>query len=155
MTTPVAIVPVMYDSVDLCPDDLSMFFRITQGLNEPPDVRGVDVVVPGLDGQVTRPRRVDTLRIVLFGHVMGVGADQATRQAAFRTKIRYLRDTLFAVDRAAAELAASLEDGDVATIDARPLPGMIVNELVPSEFAEVSIELLSVTPDWTYAPVGS
>jgi hypothetical protein len=155
MTTPVAIVPVTFDSVDLCPDDLSRFFRITQGLNEPPDLRGVDVVVPGLDGQVTRPRRANTLRIVLFGHVMGVGSTQGDRRSSFRTEMAYLRDDLFSPARTAAELAATLENGLIATLDARPLPGMMVNELVPSEFAEVSIELLSVTPDWTYTLAGS
>lgn len=149
-----AIIPVTFDAVDLCPDDLSAFLQITQGLNETPEVRGQDIVIPYLAGQASRPRRAHALKIVLTGFIRGIGATETDRRVSYRTTMRYWRDTLFDPTRTAAVLAATLEDGTIASLDARPL-SMIVSEQVPSEYADVSIELLSVTPDWAYDAPGS
>lgn len=153
MTHPAATIPLTYGGEDLQAADLSLFLEITQGLNELPEVRGRDVLIPYLDGQRPRPRRPDTLRLVLAGHVMGNGAAAAARQADYRTTMRAL-GVLFDTARDPADLVATLEDGATATISARPL-SIMANEQVPSEFAKVSIELLSIDPEWTYSVAGS
>lgn len=152
MTSP-AIIDLTFDGDSLQLTDLSLFLTITFGLNEPPEVRGEDVTIPYLAGQVPRPRRAHNRRIVLEGHVRGEGADQAAQRAGYRALVRYLND-LFDTARMPADLVASLEDGSTATIAARPL-NMIVTERVASEFASLSIELLSVAPNWTYDEAGS
>jgi hypothetical protein len=152
MTTGVAAIPLTYDGADLQAADLSLFLEITQGLSDGLEVRGKDIVIPYRDGQWSRPRRVDTRRLVLTGHVMGVAATTEEARGTFRSIMRYLSDELFALDRDPADLVAALEFGLAATIAARPL-SIVIAEQVPSEFARVSVELLSVGPDWAYDPI--
>lgn len=153
MTSPLGIIGLTYDTDDLQLSDLTLFLTITYGLNEPAEPRGRDVLVPYLNGQVARPRRPDTRRILLAGHVKGDGADTAARQSAYRAMVRYLND-LFSPARMPADLVASLEDGSTATLAARPLP-MVFTERVPSEWADLTVELLSIDPDWVYDEAGS
>ena len=47
-------------------------------------------------------------------------------------------------------LEATLPSGAVWTIEARPLPTMLLAQVVPS-FARIDIELMSVVPDWVAA----
>ena len=148
MTTPLASIGLTYDAVDLQAADLSIFLEITSGLNEVAAVRGKDVLVPSADGQFARNRRKDHLDILLTGVVIGNGVDQAGRRAAYRASSRFLRD-LFDPSRMPAALVASLEDGDTATILARPV-NSIWNEIVKSEYAKISVALYSVAPDWTF-----
>jgi hypothetical protein len=149
MTTALGIIPLTYDTDDLQPENLGIFLEITQGLDESPEVRGKDVTVPGLAGQIPRNRQPHQLRILLTGHVMGVGTTTAEIQSSYRTLARYMR-TLFRPYRLPADLVAGpLEDGSTATISARPLNTIWIPE-VPSEFSRVSVELFSVDPDWIY-----
>lgn len=153
MTTALASIGLTYDAADIQDADLGVFLEITQGLNEVPDVRGRDVVVPSLSGQIPRNRVMDTLKVVLTGYVRGNGFDQADRRADYRASSRYLR-TLFSPTRVPAALVATLEDGvTTATLTCRPL-NTIWNEVIQSEFARVSIELLAVE-DWDFSDVGS
>lgn len=156
MTTPVAAIPLTYDGDDIqlsTDDQLELLLQITMGLNEPGDVRGQDVTVPYRDGQVVRPRRFHELPIALTGHARGIGATQDLRRAAYRQLMRYLR-ALFDPARMPADLVAELEDGSTATIAARPKPGMVVNEIIQSEYAELSIPMVAVE-DWTIVDAGS
>jgi hypothetical protein len=146
MTSPLATIGLTYDAEDLQDFDLGIVLHITQGLNEAPDVRGKDVLVPGLDGQIPRPRRPHQLRLVLMGDVWGPGADTAARRSAYRVNQRFLRE-LFSPARDPADLVALAEDGSTWTISARPLNTIPV-EQVPSEHATISVELLSIDPDW-------
>lgn len=151
MTSTVYPISLTYAGQDLLSSDLGLLFRITSGLGEPPSVRGHDVLVPGLPGLVSRNRVNDHLDITLLGHVMGNGIDTAARRSDYRTKVRLLR-TLFAADRAPADLVVGLEDGSTWTISARPAdPPLIwtMDELVMSEFDTVSVGLYSVEADWT------
>lgn len=142
MTSPIAAVPITFDGVDLCPDDLSWFFQIRRGLNESPNVRGKDVTIPGMAGASPRNRVNDKLPLELYGIVRASeGAEgQEAARASYRTNQRTLR-ALFAPNRARAELIALLEDGSSLMIMARPLMGSIWNEDVTSEFVTVSIPL--------------
>lgn len=152
MSTDLATIGLTYDLADIQDQDLGIFLEITQGLHEPPEVRGRDVVVPSLAGQVARNRVVHQLKIVLTGIVRGNGASQASRHTDFRSQSLFLR-TLFSPARLPAELVATLEIGSQATIQARPI-NTIWNEVVKSEFAYVSVELLALE-DWDFSGMGS
>lgn len=148
MTSPLAPIGLTYAATDLQDADLGIFLEITQGLNDSPEPRGRDVTVPGSDGQIPRNRRPHQLRLVLTGQVMGIGTTQALQRSNYRTKVKSLR-TLFSPSRQPANLVATLEDATTGTISARPL-NIIWNEIISSEYALVSVELVSVTPDWTF-----
>lgn len=156
MTSPVAIIGLTYDSTDLQDADLGLFLQIVHGLNETPEVRGTDWIVPGAAGRVPYPREADVLRIELGdGWVMGTGSTHGDQMADFRDTVKALRE-LFDPTRDPATLTALLENGDTATISARPQgASLIVNEVVPSLFAYVSVVLESVDPDWVFTPMGS
>lgn len=142
MTSPVASIGLIYDGTDLQPSDLQVFLQIVHGLNEPPSVRGSDYVVPALAGRVEANRVNDVLQIILEGFVRANPSETTTSAArsSFRSNAQAIR-TLFAPNRARAALVATLEDGTVMSISARPLPGQMWSEPVISEFAQVSIEL--------------
>lgn len=156
MTSAVAPVGLVFDSVDL--QDLDgLFLEITQGLSDSPSsVRGVDVTVPGTDGQTSRPRRFHERRLVLSGFVRGSGATHSDRQADYRGNIRAMLD-LFETGGGASyappDLVATLEDGSIATIAARATSVVSV-EVVSGEYANVSVELLAVE-EWAYETPGS
>ena len=52
MTSPVATIALSYDNVDLQESDLGIFLQIVRGLNEVPDVRGKDWIVPSTAGRI-------------------------------------------------------------------------------------------------------
>lgn len=147
MTSFLAAIGLTFDGNDLQPSDGSLFLEITSGLNEPPEVRGVDVVVPASAGQIPRTRKPDRLTIVLTGYVQGIGADQDASRIAFRTVVDNVRG-LFDTAADPADIVATMEDGSTRTNTARTM-NVIWNEVIKSEFATVSVELLSVVPDWT------
>lgn len=148
MTSAVASVALTYAGTDIQLADLSIFFQIIHGLNETPSVRGTDTTVPALAGTVEGNRVKHLLPIVLEGIVRAdpTTTTTATARASYRAKELIVR-ALFAPDRARANLVATLEDATTKTISARPMPGMIWNELVQSELAFVSIELEG-SGDW-------
>jgi hypothetical protein len=155
MTTPISKVGVIYDSQDVQFSDLQVFLQITKGLNETPNVRGKDSIVPALAGRVERNRINDIIPIELKGFVRADPSltTQGLIEASFRANVNFLR-TLFATNRDRADLIAILEDGNTATISALPVPGAIWVERVPSEFSEVSIPLEGYD-DWTIEEQGS
>jgi len=149
MTSPIATIALTFDGIDLQRSDLQVFLEIVHGLNETPSVRGTDTIVPGLAGRIEGNRINDVLPITLEGLVRADPTTTTTSAAiaSFRDNMQSIR-TLFASNRARANLVATLEDGTTATISARPLPGIIANDTVKSEFANVSIELEG-SGDWT------
>jgi hypothetical protein len=154
MTTAAAAIGLTYKAIDIQAPDFSIFLEITQGLDDSPDVRGVDVTVPAADEQTARPRRFHQRKILLAGHVMGNGSDQATARANYRLS-RQVLSALFDATAAPGDLVATLEDGSTATIPCRTLPGgLAAIEVIPSEYARLSIELLAIE-DWTIEVLGS
>ena len=69
------------DGVDLTRSDGKIIFRVTRGLDEVPEVRGVDTIVPSLQGRIPRDRRLDRLIIEAEGMVMGTGASETAQRA--------------------------------------------------------------------------
>lgn len=147
MTSAIAPIGLAYDGVDVQTSDLQIFLEIIWGTT--PSVRGSDVIVPGLAGRIEGNRINDLLVIPLEGLVRANPATTttATARASFRDNVQTVR-SLFAPNRARANLVATLEDGTTATISARPLPGIIVAEVIASEVARISIEL-EAYGDWT------
>jgi hypothetical protein len=145
----ISIRPTSYAGTALETASLSLYLEVTYGLNEQPDVRGKDSVVPHLAGQIPRNRMAHDRRILLTGWVAGDGATDALAKASFQDTFDTL-SVLFASDRDVANLVVTAPDATTRTISARPL-NIVVKEIVPSQFAEVTVELLSVAPHWTVA----
>jgi hypothetical protein len=142
MTTAVSTVGLEYDSFDLQPSDLSVYFKVLRGLWEPPAVRGTDTVIPAAEGRFEGNRVNDVQRIELRGWVRAVPSiDTVVADAidSYQTAFRALR-VLFANDRDRAALVATLRDGTVLSISARPM-NMVIAEDIEGWFSNVSIEL--------------
>lgn len=120
MTTPIASVALTYGGTDLQPEELGFHLQIASGLDDSPDVRGDDVLIPYLPGKLPRPRRFDHRRIVLEGMVRGLGTTEAERRSDYRATRRGLA-VLFDPAAVPADLVATLEDGYTATIACRAL----------------------------------
>lgn len=153
MTNAAAVIGLDYGGTDLQENPFGIFLEVIRGLNETPAVRGVDVTVPGRDGQVAGSRVVHVLPIELEGYIAGQGSDEDTARADFatmRTQLKALFDPT--VSRT---LTATLEDGSTATITARALGGgMLWAQIVPA-CARLNVTLESVDPEWVVTPAGS
>jgi hypothetical protein len=148
VTNAVAIIGLTYDGTDIQAADFGVFLELVRGLNEPPAVRGVDLIVPSRAGRIVRNREADALTIELRGYVMGSGSTEALQRISFRTNAKIVR-ALFDTSAEPADLVASLEDSTTATISARTL-NSIWDQTDPWT-AAVSIELESVDPEWVVA----
>lgn len=145
MSTNAAVVGLTFDGTDI--QDLDgIFLEITRGLVEPPEVRGVDLIVPAYAGRIVRNRVGDRLSIILEGWVRGVASDEDSDRADFVINRAAFR-TLFDPRAEPADLVATLEDGSSQTIAARTL-NVVPEQIVPS-FMRVNVEMESVDPDWT------
>lgn len=140
--------PTAYDSTDLERTDLSLYLEIVEGLYGPPDVRGKDSIVPHLAGAIARNRKGNSRRLILKGWVAGVDTTEALARAHYQNTMDELA-ILFATDRAPANVVVTAADSTTRTIAARPLNWIITKETVPGLAAELSVELLSVAPNWT------
>lgn len=142
MTSPLASVALFYDGVDLQQADLQIFLEVIRGIGETPTVRGLDVVIPALAGRKEYNRVNDVLAIELHGFVRADPTETTTAgaRATFAANRSTIR-TLFASDRERADLIVGLEDGTVLSVSARPMPTLLWDERVKSEFAYVNVEL--------------
>ena len=142
MTTAISTVGLEYDAFDLQPTDLSVFFKIFRGLWESPSVRGTDTVIPAAEGRFEGNRVKDLQKIELRGWVRANPAiDSVTADAidSYQTAFRAMR-VLFANDRDRADLVATLRDGTMLSIAARPM-NMIISDVIEGWFSHVSIEM--------------
>lgn len=126
---------------------------LISGLDDTPEVRGSDTVIPGSTGQVPRNRIWDHRRIELAGFIAGVGASNAAQVADIRAILEEFR-TLFDPTRSSATLSIGLEDGGTATIAARPV-NMLVPATIDTIRAQVSIVLEAVEGEWDVTVGGS
>lgn len=146
MTNAVAVVGLVYDTVDLQASDFRLFLEIERGLNEPVEVRGRDTLVPGRAGRIARARVADRLDIELRGFVFGAGANETAQRSDFAA-LRQIVRNLFDPRKMPVNLVATLENGTTATIAARPLPGILWQKVIPTHY-RISVPLESVAPDW-------
>lgn len=142
--------PTTFDGQTVQDIENGIFLVIVSGLYDGVKVRGQDVTVPYLDGQISRKRRRHERLITLAGHVRGVGDTEADRQMAYANQRAAWEDAggLFDLARDAAELRVAHPDGSESYIDCRPVTVTAVVQ-IPEEFADYTVQLLSVVPDWT------
>jgi hypothetical protein len=145
-----AVIGLTYGGTDIQNSSIGTFLEIRRGLNEIPEVRGIDTIIPSAVGRRLRNRVKDRRIIELFGYVAGTGSGEAAQRSSFRTQVAALK-ALFdpTVSRS---LVATLENGGTGTIAARTLTmiwGDAWSEDLSPSFASVSIELESVAPEWT------
>lgn len=145
MTSPVAVVGLVWDGHDLQRPDLDVFFEITEGLDDLPEFRGEDQLIPFRAGRLPGLRLPHRRPIVATGHVMGPA--DATAKAAFRGYVDELKGWL---DPTAGErgLVARFEDSSTRWINCAArniMPG----EGWASEYRAFSIEWEAVnSPFW-------
>jgi hypothetical protein len=142
MTTAISTVGLEYAATDLQPSDLSILFKVFRGLWESPSVRGTDTVIPAAEGRFEGNRVKDIQKIELRGWVRAtpsVDSDIEDAIDSYQASFIALRE-LFANDRDRADLVATLRDGTLMSIAARPL-NMVINEVIEGWFANVSIEM--------------
>lgn len=142
-----AVVPLTYDGTDIQDFEGGIWLEITVGLAETPSVRGVDTTIPASAGTLPGNRINDTLSIELRGHVRAGSSitGQSSERSDHYTNLRRVR-ALFRPDRDRAALVATLPNGTILTIQARPL-NIIANEIVQGEYTELSVSLAG-DDDW-------
>lgn len=145
MTSAAAAIGLTYRGSDVQDED-GIFLEIVRGLTEVVEVRGQDLIVPAREGQIVRNRVGNRLVIELRGWIRGVGSGETGDRADFAANRAVFR-SLFDPRLDPGDLVATLEDGSEQTIAARTL-NVISDQVVPS-FVNVSVELESVSPDWT------
>jgi hypothetical protein len=141
MPNAVAVIGLTFRGVDIQRGDFGLFLEIVRGLEELPEVRGKDTVIPGLAGRMYRNRVVDRLPVELRGMVVGNGADETAQRSDLRTNMDFAR-ALFNRTAAPGPLVATLENGATRTIVARPL-NLLKQIRIPSMY-DISVELESV-----------
>lgn len=136
------------NGVDLTRSDGRILGRVVRGLNELPEVRGKDTVVPALAGRVPRNRIADRLLIEWEGMVMGAGSTEQDQREDFRDIVDSLR-ALMDPTSDPYELVVTLEDGSTTrSITARPINIVWGDDDIPSyRVASLQWESVDAT-DW-------
>ena len=135
------------NGVDLTRSDGRILGRVVRGLNEVPEVRGKDTLIPSRSGMVPRNRKLHRLVIEWEGHVMGDGATEADQREDFRDLMDSLR-TLMNPVLDPYELVITVEDGTTRSITARPINLLPGPDDLPS-YRAVSLQWESVdAADW-------
>lgn len=145
-----------YDGTDLVTNSSGaprIMLRCVRGLDDSPEVRGSDVIVPGLAGRIAMDRKRDRRLIELAGWIMGTGSTESAQRADIRSALESLR-TLFDPARSPATLIVTLEDGGTASITARPVNMAMADDPIPT-YRQLSVELEAVGDDWVIAPATS
>jgi hypothetical protein len=146
----VGIIGLTVDATDVQQFPFGIFLELVRGLNEPPRVRGVDTVVPGLAGRIARNRTGDGFILELHGYVAGLGTSGYAQGASWRDQVNTFR-VLFDPTQDPVGVVATLEDGSTATCSARTLPTVVWVQRAPT-CAEVSVEMESLDTDWVIEP---
>ncbi len=136
------------NSVDLTRSDGTILMRVTRGLNELPEVRGTDTVIPSAAGRTPRNRVADRLVVEAEGMVMGAGMDESAQRENFRYLVSVIRALMYPT-QSPYELAVTLEDGiSVVSITARPVNVIWGEDDIPS-YRTLSCQWESVdAADW-------
>lgn len=120
-----------------------MFLELMQGLNEPPGVRGADVIVPSKVGRIQGTRVKDMVTVILEGIVWG--AQGATELSSYRVKVTAFR-ALFD-PTVSGSLVATLEDASTKTLTLARTTSVMWDPLGAS-IARVNVQLESTVGDW-------
>lgn len=124
-----------------------LVFQCIRGLDDTPEVRGYDTIIPGTAGRTARSRVRDRRIIEIEGWVIGLGSSHAAQTDDFRDAMETLR-SLFSPTASAANLVVLLEDATRSgTISCRPLNMLVDYE--GSVAARVNVELEAIGGDWS------
>jgi hypothetical protein len=143
MTSPIAVIGLTYDGYDLQRADLDIFFQITEGLDDLPETRGSDDLIPFRVGRLPVPRIADRRPVVAMGWVT---RSSTSTEAAYRAYIDDIKERLDPTGPPRT-LIVTLEDGSQRWIHAVPrnlLPG----DALGSDFRAFSIEWEALDPYW-------
>jgi hypothetical protein len=128
---------------------------IVKGLHEPAEVRGADITVPGMEGQMAGNRKHHVREVLIEGFIRGVGSTVAEKQESFHTTTATIMATL---DRALAEGVLSvnggdygLPDGETWTLNARCADAIGSDMQASWTFQTWSIKLFSLDTEWESA----
>ena len=147
------VVGLSYDSETLTRADLRWWGQIVSGLHDGLETRGSETTIPKSPGVIARTRRRHMRHVVLSILIQG---DWAMGLEAARADARNAQlelEELFDPTRSAADLVATLENGELATLLCRPDPPSFA-QLVPEEptIVTMSVELATTSnPDWVYS----
>ena len=147
---PVVLTNLEFNATDLQRSDLSVHLDIVMGLNDGIQVRGVDTVIPGLEGVVPRSRILGARNVQLVGWLQPPGATEAVRLAAAQALLDELT-TLFDPTMDPATLTGVARDGSTRSIDCRPETGPIFEEWDVLGVYRVSVSLIAADPTWDVA----
>lgn len=135
--------------VDLTRSDGRLLFQPTRGLNDVPEVRGIDTIVPGLPGRVPRDRVLDRLVVEAEGMVIGAGSTESAQRTDFRALVDDIR-ALMDPTQSPYDIVITVEDGSSRTITARPVNVVWGPADLPSyRTASLQWEGVDAT-DWTF-----
>lgn len=141
MTSPVAVVGLKWDGYDIQRADLDVFLEITEGLDELPELRTHQQVIPFRHGQRADMSYAHARPIVLSGLISGPSGNERSAYRAYVDEVK----ASFSPFRTGL-LVATLEDGTTRWIHAMPLD-MRYTPIVPGA-SNVSIELIAHDPFW-------
>jgi len=143
MTSPVAVIGLVYDGFDLQRADLDIMFQITEGLDELPETRGSDDLIPFRHGRLAQDRMADRRPVVAVGWVT---RPSTSDPIAYRAYVDALKERLDPTGLPRL-LVATLEDGTLRWISAVPRD-LIGGPALGSDFRPFSIEWEAVDPYW-------
>lgn len=122
----------------------TIYLELMRGYFEPPSVRGEDIIIPGADGRTTRTRRADQRYVLLEGYVTGSSAaNWNTNVAALMAKLDGSLVNLVVADN-------YLGSTGTHTLAVRCVSPPVGGEPTYGVLYQAwSVELLSVSPDWS------
>lgn len=144
MTSPVAVIGLIWDGFDLQRPDLDILFEITEGLDSLPEMRGEDQVIPFRSGRLAAPRLADRRPVVVTGWIAGPAGSSAA--VIYRGYLDSLKSRLDPTGPPGI-LVATLEDGSKRWISAVPR-NLIGGDALGSDFRAFSIEWEALDPYW-------
>lgn len=140
------------DYVTFSGTQLRFCLRLVSGLYAGIQVRGTDVIVPGLAGRISQNRLLDRRLIEVEGFVQGIGSTEDARRDDFEAAMATLMND-FDPTLAAGSLVVHLQGGGTASIEARTLPETIEGQATIPSRLDIAFRLEAVGSDW--AVVGS
>lgn len=144
MTNAVAVIGLAWDDFELQRADLDIHFEITEGMDELPNTRGSDQVIPFRTGLLPSARMAHNRPVVAVGWV--TGPPTASAKTAYRAYVDSLKARLDPT-KGPRLLVATLEDGSKRWIRAVPR-NLIGGPGMGSDFRPFSIEWEALDPYW-------
>jgi hypothetical protein len=140
---------------ELQPTNQKHYFGLSTGIDQIPEVRGDDTVIPAKSGRYVQNRVADRLVLTLEGFVQGQGATEALAQADYLASALALKaifdPTLAPQDLRAYGPYLGVAAGHYYHLSARVLPGTITRRVHGFlSYWSVQLECVDSPPAWVY-----